>query len=100
MRLTKLGHACVRLEKDGARLVIDPGVWSGPDALSEASAVLITHEHVDHVDDTAVRAALAADGELELWASSAVAAQFAGFGSRVHAATSFSPRAPGSSTPR
>jgi hypothetical protein len=28
MRLTKLGHPCVRLEKDGAALVIDPGVWS------------------------------------------------------------------------
>jgi L-ascorbate metabolism protein UlaG (beta-lactamase superfamily) len=28
MLLTKLGHSCVRLEKDGARLVIDPGVWS------------------------------------------------------------------------
>ena len=34
MRLTKLGHACVRLEKDGAALVIDPGIWSGPDALA------------------------------------------------------------------
>ena len=28
MRLTKLGHACVRLEKDGQWLVIDPGVWA------------------------------------------------------------------------
>src|SRR6266566_5035409 len=26
MRLTKLGHSCVRLDKDGATLVIDPGV--------------------------------------------------------------------------
>ena len=43
MRLTKLGHACVRLEKDGARLVIDPGAWSGPDRLAGAQAVLITH---------------------------------------------------------
>ena len=48
MLLTKLGHACVRLEKDDVRLVIDPGVWAGPDVLAGASAVLITHEHVDH----------------------------------------------------
>ena len=27
MRLTKLGHACVRLEKDGSVLVIDPGTF-------------------------------------------------------------------------
>ena len=33
MRLVKLGHACVRLEKDGGALVIDPGMWTGPEAL-------------------------------------------------------------------
>jgi L-ascorbate metabolism protein UlaG (beta-lactamase superfamily) len=27
MRLVKLGHACVRLAKDGAALVIDRGAW-------------------------------------------------------------------------
>ncbi len=30
MRLTKLVHACVRLEKDGRALVIDPGVCAAP----------------------------------------------------------------------
>jgi L-ascorbate metabolism protein UlaG (beta-lactamase superfamily) len=85
MLLTKLGHACVRLEKDDARLVIDPGIWAGPDVLAGATAVLITHEHVDHVDDDAVRAAMTASPGLELWASEAVAERFADFGGRVHA---------------
>jgi L-ascorbate metabolism protein UlaG (beta-lactamase superfamily) len=85
MQLTKLGHACVRLEKDGARLVIDPGVWSGPDALAGAAAVLVTHEHVDHLDADEVRAALTAAPGLELWTNASVAAQFADFGGRVHA---------------
>ena len=85
MLLTKLGHACTRLEKDGARLIIDPGIWAGPDALLGASAVLVTHEHVDHVDDAAVRGALGAGTDLQLWASEAVAQQFADFGGRVHA---------------
>jgi len=50
MRLTKYTHACVRLEHDGGVLVIDPGVWSEPRALRGADAVLVTHEHVDHID--------------------------------------------------
>jgi len=85
MLLTKFGHSCVRLEKDSARLVIDPGIWAGPGVLDEANAVLITHEHVDHVDEEAVRAALAADADLRLWASETVASKFAEFGNRVHA---------------
>lgn len=50
MRLTKYTHACVRLEHDGRVLVIDPGVWSEPSALRGADAVLVTHEHADHID--------------------------------------------------
>jgi L-ascorbate metabolism protein UlaG (beta-lactamase superfamily) len=84
MLLTKLGHACVRLEKNEARLVIDPGVWAGPDVLAGAAAVLITHEHADHVDEAAVRGALTGDPGLELWASATVASQFGEFGDRVH----------------
>lgn len=50
MRITKYTHACVRLEHEGRVLVIDPGVWSEPEALAGADAVLVTHEHADHVD--------------------------------------------------
>jgi L-ascorbate metabolism protein UlaG (beta-lactamase superfamily) len=50
MRITKYTHACVRLEHEGRVVVIDPGIWSEPTALTGADAVLVTHEHVDHVD--------------------------------------------------
>jgi len=50
MRIIKYTHACVRLEHDGGVLVIDPGIWSEPRALIGADAVLVTHEHIDHVD--------------------------------------------------
>ncbi|MGW7486251.1 MBL fold metallo-hydrolase [Streptomyces sp. NPDC054786] len=50
MRITKYTHACVRLEHDGRVLVIDPGIWSEPAALTGADAVLVTHEHADHID--------------------------------------------------
>jgi L-ascorbate metabolism protein UlaG (beta-lactamase superfamily) len=48
--ITKFTHSCVRLESGGRVLVIDPGVWSEPGALLGADAVLVTHEHVDHID--------------------------------------------------
>ncbi len=84
MHLTKLGHACVRLEKDGSSLVIDPGAFSDPEALAGANAVLVTHEHADHVRPDALRSALAADPGLQLWTNATVAAQFADAGDRVH----------------
>ena len=48
MRITKFGHACVRLETDGHVIVVDPGAFSEPEAVDGATAVLITHEHADH----------------------------------------------------
>ena len=85
MRLTKLGHSCVRLEKDGATLVIDPGTFSdAPAALDGAAAVLVTHEHPDHLDADAVRAALSSDPGVTLWANQSICAQFTEFGDRVH----------------
>jgi L-ascorbate metabolism protein UlaG (beta-lactamase superfamily) len=48
MRLTKFGHACVRVEHDGAVVVIDPGMFTEPEAVDGATAVLVTHEHPDH----------------------------------------------------
>lgn len=85
MRFTKLGHSCVRLDKDGAVLVIDPGTFSdAAAALVGAAAVLVTHEHPDHLDARALRSALGGDPGLQLWANQAVAGQFAEFGGRVH----------------
>ena len=57
MQITKYTHACVRLEQDGRVLVIDPGEWSEPEALDGAAAVLVTHEHADHIEPTRLAAA-------------------------------------------
>lgn len=85
MRLTKFGHACVRLEKDGAVLVIDPGAFTEAEAMAGANAVLVTHEHFDHVVPDSMRAALAADPGLHLWTTASLAQQFAEIGGQVHA---------------
>jgi L-ascorbate metabolism protein UlaG (beta-lactamase superfamily) len=58
VRLTKYSHSCVRLEQEGAVLVIDPGAFSERVALDGVDAVLLTHEHIDHLDVEALSDAL------------------------------------------
>ncbi|MCX4514581.1 MBL fold metallo-hydrolase [Streptomyces sp. NBC_01619] len=85
MKLTKKSHACVRLEKDGRTLVIDPGVFSEPDAAAGADAVLVTHEHPDHFNEERLRVALDASPGTEIWTLRSVAEQLsAAFPGRVH----------------
>jgi L-ascorbate metabolism protein UlaG (beta-lactamase superfamily) len=49
MRLTKLEHACLVVEKDGRKLVIDPGSFTTPLVdLHDVDAIVVTHEHPDH----------------------------------------------------
>jgi L-ascorbate metabolism protein UlaG (beta-lactamase superfamily) len=86
MRLIKYSHSCVRLEDSGRTLVIDPGIFSEAEtALADAGAVLITHEHTDHLDEKAVRAAVAARPDLQIFAPAGVAATLADLGDGVHA---------------
>jgi L-ascorbate metabolism protein UlaG (beta-lactamase superfamily) len=86
VKLTKWTHSCVTLEKDSGKLVVDPGAFSEADAaLAGASAVLVTHEHADHLAPDAVRTALQGNPELTLHAPASVTAQFEEFGDRVTA---------------
>ncbi|MEU6890886.1 MBL fold metallo-hydrolase [Streptomyces sp. NPDC046557] len=85
MKLTKRLHSCVQLEKDGRVLVIDPGVFSEPDAGLGADVLLVTHEHPDHFEEGRLRAALDANPEAGLWTLRSVAEKLAGaYPGRVH----------------
>ncbi len=79
MRLTKHTHSCVRIDDGDRSLVIDPGSFS-PDGevatvLDGVHAVLVTHEHPDHLDVDALSAAAAADPDLRVWAPATVVDQ-------------------------
>ncbi|MFJ9796879.1 MBL fold metallo-hydrolase [Streptomyces sp. NPDC101145] len=85
MKLTKKAHACVRLEKDGQTLVIDPGGFTEQDAALGADAILVTHEHPDHFDEAQLRAGMEANPAAEIWTLRSVAEQLsAAFPGRVH----------------
>ncbi|MFD7548932.1 MBL fold metallo-hydrolase [Streptomyces sp. NPDC059578] len=78
MKLTKQTHSCVRLDKDGQRLVIDPGGFTEADAAVGATAILVTHEHPDHFSEEHLRAALDADPATTVWTLRSVADQLTG----------------------
>ncbi|WP_129668952.1 MBL fold metallo-hydrolase [Phytoactinopolyspora endophytica] len=51
MKLTKYEHSCVLVEDGDARVLIDPGNFShGFEELTGLTAVLVTHQHPDHLD--------------------------------------------------
>lgn len=61
MKLTHLGHACLLVETDGARLLLDPGTMSDFAEVRDLDAVLVTHQHPDHVDVAGLVTLLAAN---------------------------------------
>jgi L-ascorbate metabolism protein UlaG (beta-lactamase superfamily) len=74
MRLRKYSHSCVRIETDdGAVVVIDPGMFSEAEALDGVDAVLITHEHVDHLDGAKLADALGRRPAVRVFTHTAVA---------------------------
>jgi L-ascorbate metabolism protein UlaG (beta-lactamase superfamily) len=62
MHIVHFGHSCVLLDTGSARLLIDPGAFStGFEQTEGLDAVLITHQHFDHVDQKRLPALLAAN---------------------------------------
>lgn len=60
MKITKYGHACLLVEEKGVRILIDPGNYStGQNEAKNIDIVLITHEHLDHIDPPGLKIILA-----------------------------------------
>jgi hypothetical protein len=84
MLLTWLGHSCFRLEKDGFVAIIDPGIVAPANALDDADAVLITHQHADHFLPSLIAGRLKTRPGLPIWTNKDVAALLDGSGATVH----------------
>jgi L-ascorbate metabolism protein UlaG (beta-lactamase superfamily) len=57
MEIRFLGHAAFELEHEGTTLLVDPFLTGNPKAAAQAdeldaSAILLTHGHADHIGDT------------------------------------------------
>lgn len=63
MKITKLGHACLIVEEGGAKFLIDPGSWNREPQDTGINAILITHEHADHMDTGQIQGVLARNPE-------------------------------------
>lgn len=76
MKLTKFEHSCFTLEKDGKVLVVDPGAWATDfEVPSNVVAIVVTHEHADHFDESKLQAIIDANPNATIYAPSDVVAK-------------------------
>jgi L-ascorbate metabolism protein UlaG (beta-lactamase superfamily) len=81
MQLTHFGHSCLlatfrRSDGTDTTLLFDPGVFShGFEGITGLSAILITHQHPDHVDTSRLGALLDGNPDAALYADPQTAAQ-------------------------
>lgn len=73
MKLTKYEHACFAVEKDGKMLIVDPGSFTQSLGTPEnVVAVIVTHDHADHLDTAALDAIIAHNPDAVILAPQAV----------------------------
>src|SRR6187431_353515 len=79
MKITKLLHSCLLLEKDDDRILFDAGKFSfledgaRPADLMNLKAVIITHSHPDHMDDEAIAAIMRNNPDAALMGNAGIA---------------------------
>jgi L-ascorbate metabolism protein UlaG (beta-lactamase superfamily) len=68
MRITHFGHSAVLVEVGDRRLLIDPGNFSDSwHSLRDLDAILVTHQHPDHVDPGHVPALVEANPQARVY---------------------------------
>lgn len=68
MRITHFGHACLLIESADQRILIDPGAFAGDFlSLRDLDAILVTHQHPDHLDPVRLPELARANDEAPIW---------------------------------
>jgi L-ascorbate metabolism protein UlaG (beta-lactamase superfamily) len=76
MKITKHGHACLEVVLDSQTLIIDPGSYTEElTGLGNVVAVVITHKHDDHCDETKIAKIKQAYPDVQIFGTSEVAAR-------------------------
>lgn len=71
MKITKLEHSGIVLEKDGSLLVFDPVEFTEKlPKLNNVVAIIITHKHSDHLQPEVLRKILSNDPEAKVFTTS------------------------------
>ena len=68
VKITRMGHAAVVIEVDDTRVLIDPGGFCTDETfeLDGLDAIVVTHQHPDHLDRARIGALLERNPEATL----------------------------------
>ncbi len=72
MNITKFGHCCLLIEVKGVRVLTDPGNYNATPEVEGIDAILITHEHQDHLHVESLRMVLGKNPQAKVFSHAGV----------------------------
>lgn len=77
-QITHHGHSCVSIEKEGTKILLDPGKFAfdvngkQPEDFTGIGALLLTHEHADHTDPEIIAKIMAVNPGCVIYTNSSI----------------------------